>query len=209
MKKRIFIIGAGGLGRGIESYLEMIPKNERDWEIAGFIDESLNALDNVPSDYRILGDINTYNFEVDDRAIIAIGDPKMRENIYNRLKGRVQFFTFVDPRAILGKFVEIEEGCIVLAGCFIATAVKLGKFTVVLEKSIVGHDSVIGDFCSIMPNVDIGGECQIGDRVFLGTSATIIPRRSIVDNVIVGAGSVAFRNIKTGCTVYGNPAQKI
>ncbi len=209
MKKRIFIIGAGGLGRGIESYLEMIPTNERDWEIEGFIDESVHALDRVPSDYKIVGDINTYNFEDKDRAIIAIGDSKMRENIYNRLKGRVQFFTFVDSRAILGKFTQIEEGCIVLAGSFIATAAKLGKFTVVLEKSIVGHDSEVGDFCSIMPNVDIGGECKIGNRVFLGTSATIIPRRSIVEKVIVGAGSVVFRNIKSECTVYGNPAKKI
>jgi len=209
MKKKIFIIGAGGLGRGLESYLEMIPVSQRDWELVGFIDESLNALDGVPSDYRIVGDINTYNFEDNDMALIAIGDPNMREDVYLRLKGRVKFFTFIDPRAILGKFIQIEEGCIILAGCFISNAVKLGKFTVVLEKSIVGHDSEIGKFCSLMPNVDIGGGCKFGDRVFLGTNATIIPRRSIVDDVIVGAGSVVFRNIKSECTVYGNPAKKL
>lgn len=209
MKKRIFIIGAGGLGRGIESYLEMIPIGQRDWELEGFIDESLNALDGMPSDYKILGDINTYSFGENDRALIAIGDPKTRENVYQRLRGRVQFFTFIDPRAIVGKFTNIEEGCIVLAGCFISNAVNLGKFSVVLEKSIVGHDSVVGEFCSLMPNVDIGGGCKIGDRVLLGTNSTIIPRRTIVDNVVVGAGSVVVRNFKNPCTVFGNPAKKI
>lgn len=209
MKKKLFIIGAGGLGRGLASYLEIVPENQRDWELEGFIDESSNALDGVPSDYNILGDINTFNFEDTDLALIAIGDSNTRKDVYLRLKGRVQFFTFIDPRAIIGKFNHIEEGCVILAGCIISNNVKLGKFTAVLEKTIVGHDSVLGEFCSLMPNVDIGGECTIGDKVLLGTNATIIPRRSIVDDVIVGAGSVVIRNIKNKCTVYGNPAKKL
>ncbi len=209
MKKRLFIVGAGGLGRGLESYLEMIPEEKRDWELTGFIDESPTALDNLPTDYKILGDINTYPFEKEDMALIAIGDPHVRRNVYDRLEGRVQFFTFIDSRAILGKFNRIEEGCIILAGCIISNNVKIGKCTIVLEKTIIGHDSELGDFCSLMPNVDIAGGCSLGDNVFIGTNATIIPQRSIADDVIIGAGSVVLRNVRSKCTIFGNPAKKI
>ncbi len=209
MKKKLFIVGAGGLGRGMESYLEKIPEEQRDWELAGFIDESPIALNNYPSDYKILGGINTYQFEETDLAIIAVGDSNIRKDIYLRLKGRVKFFTFIDSRAIIGKFNTIEEGCIILAGSIISNNVKLGKFTTILEKSIVGHDSTLGDFCSLMPNVDIAGGCTLGQNVFVGTNATIIPQRKIGDDVTVGAGSVVLRNFKNKCTIFGNPAKKI
>ncbi|BAX82622.1 acetyltransferase [Labilibaculum antarcticum] len=209
MKKRLFIVGAGGLGRGLESCLENVLENQRDWNLVGFIDESATALDGVYSDYKILGDIDSFQFENDDLAIIAIGDPNTRENIYKRLKGRVNFFTFIEPGAIVGKFNRIGEGCIILAASFISNNVKIGKFTIVLEKSTVGHDSELGDFCSLMPNVDVGGGCYFGNNVFAGTKATIIPRRSIADRVTIGAGSVVVRNIKNSCTVFGNPAKKI
>ncbi|MBI9064243.1 MAG: acetyltransferase [Marinilabiliaceae bacterium] len=209
MKKRLFIVGAGGLGRGLESCLEKVPENLKDWELVGFLDESATALEGVPSDYQILGDIDSFQFKKDDLAIIAIGDPNTRENIYKRLKGRVNFFTFIDPAVIVGKYIRIGEGCIILTGCIINNNAKIGKFTTILEKSIVGHDSELGDFCSLMPNVDIGGGCYFGNNVFAGTKATIIPRRSVADLVTIGAGSVVIRNVKNSCTVFGNPAKKI
>jgi len=209
MKKRLFIVGAGGLGRGLESCLDKVPENQRDWNLVGFLDESAKALEGFPSDYGILGDIDSFQFKNDDLAIIAIGDSNARENIYNRLKGRVNFFTFIDPGAIIGKFNRIGEGCIILTGCTINSNVKIGKFSTIIEKTTVGHDSELGDFCSLMANVDIGGGCYLGNSVFAGTKATIIPRRLIADRVTVGAGSVVVRNIRNSCTVFGNPAKKI
>ena len=44
MKKKLFIIGAGGFGRQLETYLELIPKEKKDWDIAGYIDDNKNAL---------------------------------------------------------------------------------------------------------------------------------------------------------------------
>lgn len=208
-KRRLFIIGAGGSGRGLEYYLGEVPSTQRDWELQGFIDENVNALDGKPSDYTILGDINTFEFEEGDLAVIAVGDPKVRESVYLRLKDRVQFLTYVDSRAIVGKFCEIGEGSLILANCIISNNVKIGKFAFIIEKAIVGHDTVLGDFCSLMPNVDIAGGCTLGNKVLVGTNATVIPMKSIVDEVVVGAGSVVVRNIKEKCTVFGNPAKAI
>ncbi|WP_289054511.1 acetyltransferase [Carboxylicivirga marina] len=209
MKKRLFIIGAGGLGRGLESCLDRIPEDQRDWQIIGFIDESATALDGFKSDYQIIGDIDSYEFATDDWALIAIGDSKTREEVYRRLKGRVHFYTFIDPTAMISKFTQIEEGCLILAGTFINNNVRVGKLSLILENSTVGHDTELGEFCSLMSNVNIGGGCRIGENTFIGTNATVIPRRIITADVTIGSGSVVVRHIKNSCTVFGNPAKKI
>jgi sugar O-acyltransferase (sialic acid O-acetyltransferase NeuD family) len=209
MKKRLFIVGAGGLGRGLESCLDRVPEQHREWDLIGFIDDSPTTLNGYKSDYKILGDIDSYDFTENDWAIIAIGHSDTRKNIYQRLKGRVNFFTYIDPGVVVSKFTEIGEGCIILAGSFVNNNAIVGKFSTILENSTIGHDAHLGDFCSLMANVNIGGGCEIGEDTFIGTNATIIPRRTITEKVTIGSGSVVVRNIKSSCTVFGNPAKKI
>jgi len=47
----------------------------------------------------------------------------------------------------------------------------------------------------------------IGDNVFLGANATILPGITIGDNAIIGAGSVVTKNVVSGAVVCGNPAR--
>jgi acetyltransferase-like isoleucine patch superfamily enzyme len=45
--------------------------------------------------------------------------------------------------------------------------------------------------------------------IFIGSSATIIPKIIIGEYVTVGAGSVVIKNIEKNITVVGNPAKII
>ena len=47
---------------------------------------------------------------------------------------------------------------------------------------------------------------MIGNRVSIGSNATILPVR-IVDDVVIGAGAVVTRDIATPGTYAGNPAR--
>ena len=49
----------------------------------------------------------------------------------------------------------------------------------------------------------------IGDNVFIGANAVVLPGVKIGSNVIVGAGSVVTKNIKDGLVIAGNPAKII
>ena len=51
-------------------------------------------------------------------------------------------------------------------------------------------------------------ETVIGNRVSIGSNATIMPVR-IVDNVVIGAGSVVTGNITAPGTYAGNPARRL
>ena len=48
----------------------------------------------------------------------------------------------------------------------------------------------------------------IGDNVFVGWGATILPGTTIGENTIIGAGAVVSGNIEADFVYAGNPAKK-
>ena len=85
----------------------------------------------------------------------------------------------------------------------------------------------IGDNAFIGPNVSIFTAChpldaearnkfvewaepvKIGDSVWIGGCAVILPGVTIGDNVVIGAGSVVTKDIPSNVVVAGNPAKII
>jgi maltose O-acetyltransferase len=53
------------------------------------------------------------------------------------------------------------------------------------------------------------GKVSIGNRVFIGANAIILPGVIIGNDVIIGAGSVVSSDVPSGCLVAGNPAKII
>jgi sugar O-acyltransferase (sialic acid O-acetyltransferase NeuD family) len=210
-KRRLFIIGAGDFGRELESWLELMPETTKDWYIEGYLDsgQELGEIKDYPSDYKIVGNETYYPFKKNDLVIISIADPATKEVAYNILKGRVAFLTYIAPNAILGKFNQIGEGCIICPNCILTTNIILGNCVTLNVGTQIGHDARIGNFSSLMPNVDIGGDCELGCRVYLGTNSTIVPRKKIADDVKISAGSIVTRSIQSKTVVFGNPAVKL
>ena len=211
-KARLFIIGASHLARELESWISLIPEDERDYELQGFLHNPKNGnpLEGYPSDYTILGDWENFPFKKGDRCIIGVADVEWREKIYNTLKDKVWFMPFIAHNAIVGKFTTIPDGTVICPFCTISTNVKLGNACIFNSGTQIGHDVILGNYCSLMANVDLGGHVTLGDKVFMGTNSTIVPNRKIANDVRIGAGSIVLRNIrKDGITVFGNPAKEI
>lgn len=208
-KRRLFIIGAGGFGRELEVYLDQIPEKDRDWRLAGYIDDNSHALDKFPSDYKVLGSVVDFSFKKSDYVVLAIANNEIKKNVYELLKNKVTFYTFIDKTAIIGKFVEIGEGCVICPNCIVTSNVKLGLCTILNIGTQIGHDTIIGDFCSFMPNVDIGGETIVSNNVYMGTNSTVINRKKICSNIIIGAGAIVVKDISEEGTYVGNPAKRL
>lgn len=210
-KRKLYLIGASHFGREMEQWLELIPESKRDWELEGYLHTftGKSPLENYPTKYEILGPWETFPLTKDDYCIITVADCLWKEKIYNHLKDKISFFTYIAPNAVIGNFNTIEEGTIICPNCVVTTNVKIGKCVTLNIGTQIGHDGTIGDFSSIMPNVDLGGLVQVGKSVFIGSKATIIPKMKVEQNSVIGAGSVVIRKVKTGTTVFGNPAKEI
>ena len=208
-RRQLYIVGAGDFGREMESLLEMTPPHLRDWDIAGYLDDNPQALGKSKSDYKVLGTISDHPLTKNDLAVVTISDGATRERVCNKLKGRVSFLTFVHPSVVMFKYSRIGQGSIVVSNCVISNEVTIGDFVIVNQGTQIGHDSSIGDFSSLMSSVDLGGHCELAEKVFVGTGATIIPGIRVGAGAKVGSGSVVIRPVKPGTTVFGNPAKSI
>jgi acetyltransferase-like isoleucine patch superfamily enzyme len=83
----------------------------------------------------------------------------------------------------------------------------IGEFVVLNLRTTVGHDAIVGAWTTASAHCDIPGFVQMGEGVFLGSRASIIPGRHVGAGATIGAGAVVFGNIAPGVTVFGNPAK--
>jgi sugar O-acyltransferase (sialic acid O-acetyltransferase NeuD family) len=208
MKKKLYLICAGDFGLETEFMLRQNKSFCDEYEIIGFLDDTLRSVDISKSNLKILGTTD-YEFTKDEFVLITTSNPYVKESIYNKLYNKVQFCKFISENVLLASNVNIGEGAIIFANTIISINANIGCFVTINFSCRIGHDVVINDFSSLMCNVDIGGHTKIGKKVFLGTSSTIIQKRKIEDNIVVSAGGLVLRNLTKVGTYVGNPVQLI
>ena len=111
----------------------------------------------------------------------------------------------------VGPFTEIQKGAVIGARS------RVQSHAFICELVTIGEDCFIGHGVMFINDAFAGGgpargkkelwrETVIGNRVSIGSNATIMPVR-IADDVVIGAGSVVTRDIMAAGTYAGNPAR--
>jgi len=95
----------------------------------------------------------------------------------------------------------------------------IGKNCCLTGCTLIGHDASPATFLAelvIKNKVYLPGsrrpyrqKITIGDNVFIGVNAVILPGITIGNNVVIGAGSIVTKNINDNSVVVGNPARVI
>ena len=111
----------------------------------------------------------------------------------------------------VGPFTEIQKGAVIGARSRVQSHAFICELVTIGEDCFVGHGVMfINDaFASGGPargKKELWRETVIGNRVSIGSNATIMPVR-IADDVVIGAGSVVTRDIMAAGTYAGNPAR--
>ena len=111
----------------------------------------------------------------------------------------------------VGPFTEIQKGAVIGARTRVQSHAFVCELVTIGEDCFVGHGVMfINDTFSIGApahgNKELWRETVIGNRVSIGSNATIMPVR-IVDDVVIGAGSVVTRDIMAAGSYAGNPAR--
>lgn len=210
--KNIAIFGVGGFGREVLALIKNINEVKPEWNFIGFFDDGYKK-DKVFNGYPVLGGINDLNnFDSELAVAVSIGNPSIKKKILDKINNpKVYFPTLVHPSVWVGDpdFVKIGKGCILCAGVMITTNVDIKNYVILNLQCTVGHDTVINDYAAFMPSVNISGEVNIGEGVYVGTGAKIINQLKIGEYAIVGAGGVVTKSLPAHCTAVGVPAKPI
>ncbi len=209
--KDIVIVGAGGFGREVKTIIDAINLKNKTYNFLGFYDDTITK-GTLINNFPILGNLKELNdLKTATEVLISIGDPNSKSKIIRSLKNELLIFpTLIHPSVIISDDdVIIDNGSIICAGTIITCNIKIGKFVTLNLMCTVGHDTVIGDYSSFMPSVNISGEVHIEERVYVGTGAKIINKLSIGKATIVGAGAVVSKSLPANCTAVGIPAKPI
>ena len=206
----LIIVGAGGMGREVFSWLSQEIKGKKNHIIKGFLDDNPQALGKLSYPVKVISGIEDYQPSSSESLVVAILDPTTKKRIVESLvhKGS-NFYTLIHPSAIIGRNVSVGKGCVICPGCILTCDITLGDFVFINACSTIGHDTIIKDYTSVNGKVEITGNVNVGKECFFGVGAKVIPERLIGDGSRVGAGSIVIKNVPPGSTVFGNPAKSI
>lgn len=120
---------------------------------------------------------------------------------------------FIDRDAVIGPYTEIQRGVKIGAGTKVQSHAFICELVEIGQKCFVSHGVMfINDKFS--KGGPAGGDRSqwkntvVGNRVSIGSNATILPVH-ICDDVVIGAGAVVTKNITEPGIYAGNPAKKI
>lgn len=207
---KIAIVGSGGFAREILTLIDDINQRQLTYEIVGFVDsDTLKLIHGYP----VIGDDEYINNTQEAISVVlAVGEPHLKRKIRNKYTNPlVKFPTLIHPSVLIGNkdSINIGEGCIICAGCILTTDIEIKDFVTLNLMCTVGHDTKIDNYCSFMPSVNISGEVNVNEGVYVGTGAKIINQLEIGNNTIVGAGAVVAKSLPADCTAVGVPAKPI
>ncbi|MDG4949873.1 acetyltransferase [Weeksellaceae bacterium KMM 9724] len=207
----MLVVGAKGFAKEVLNILLL--KNEMK-DLVFFDDVNQDGPDFLFDQFPILKSIEeakNYFKTIDNRFTLGVGFPQVRYKLYHKfIELGVNPYTLISPNSDLGDFeVKISDGVSIAYHCAISNSVSIGKGSFINAKTIIGHDSRIGEFCEICPSVNIAGHIDIGDYTFIGTGAIIYPNVKIGSNVAITAGSVVRKNVPDNSIVHGFPAKII
>ena len=146
--KSLLIIGAGGYGQLVKEIAEMIGYKKID-----FLDDNSR---------EAIGKINEIE-EIEGRyggSIVAIGNPEIREKIFERLKKPI---TLIHPKAVVSKSAAVGAGCVIEVRAVVSANAEVKRGTFICAGAIVNHNSVVGEFAQLDCNAVVACENYVPD----------------------------------------------
>lgn len=131
---------------------------------------------------------------------------KLRLNLIGKISNRKKqkdIITILRERGVsIGENVDIIDSYI--DGCH-GRLVSIGNNVTITGARILTHDASTKKFIGYSKI----GYVTIGNNVFIGNGAIILPGTKIGNNVIIGAGTVVASDVLDNSVMVGNPAKRL
>lgn len=177
------MVGAGGFGRVV---LEHAIKQ---YECAFLDDGPLTCVDGVSVVGRIADLEKLYpGYRL---VCVTIGNNALRERIYKRAAEiGYEFPNLIVPSAYISPHARLGRGVIVLNNAVVQNHTICGDGVILNPGVELHHDSTVGNHCLIYTNSVVRSLAQVGDRVWIGSTATIATGARVPSDSVVRDGAV-------------------
>lgn len=208
--KKLVLVGGGAFSRELINWIYDLQDNGIQLEILGFLDSSREALAGFSYNLQYLGEVDSYKPAPDEYLLMGIGDPIAKERLFHKFKEvGANFFTLIHPKAVVARTALIGEGVVVCPSAFVSADAVVGDLVAINGCASVGHDAKVGAFSTLSSHVDLTGWVNVGERVFMGSGARVIPKKRVGDGATVGAGAVVMMHVPENAVVYASPARRL
>ena len=191
----IVILGAAGLSKEFYYYVKRACPHITEYIFVNDLDDGQTMLDIDGQEFKVVKD---WNFETKYDFIVAVGKPSIKKQLVKKAldSGLKPHKTIVDPSSIVLMGLEnIGFGGMISPGCVVTSNIKLGNYVTLNLNTTVGHDTIIGDYCTTNPGVHISGQITMGECNEFGTGCIVRDRLIIGSNKTFGAQTAVVKNI--------------
>lgn len=197
--KRIVIVGGGGFGRELNSYIkaDLAAGRLNGFSLAGLLDDNPDCeLAGKSPELTYLGSITGFKPQGNEVFVIAIGKASIRRKIFEEIKRRhLALFTYVHSSALVMSEAALGEGTVVCPNTIINVGAKLGDNVAVNVFCSIGHGASIGSHAVLSPYCALSGESKLGECSFMGTRATLFPGVVMGNGCIVDSHSAVRQSV--------------
>jgi len=212
MQKKIIIIGSGGHSAEIDDYFQYAKKKDPDFDLVlhGFIDDNHRNYQHYDFTAPFLGDIQSHQVQSDCFYIMGIANLKYRKPIIeNFLSKGALFINFIHPDAYISPSSTIGNGVVIAPGVNIGPKVTVGDFTLINARASIGHDSKVGMYNFICPNVCFSGFTIAGEENLFGINSATIPGVVVGNRNKIAAGMTLDKNVGDDEVVFYRYKEKV
>lgn len=181
--EKLLLVGAGGFGRVVLEHATVI------YDCAFLDDGEATIVDDVP----VIGKTSEMAsfYPEYKRLLVTIGNNKLRERLYREAATiGFSFPNIIHPSAYVSPRAHIGSGCVILNNAVVQNNAKCGDGCILNPGVELHHDSSIGSYCLIYTNSVVRSLTTVGNRVWIGSTATVSTSAVVPDDMTIGDGSV-------------------
>jgi acetyltransferase EpsM len=189
----MIIFGAGNLGKHV---IDQLTQDNYIGDLL-FFDEECSK-NSIYDRFKIIDDwqnLNSILESSDNSFFIAVGNPRVRQKILNRIKHGNYTSLISNNVGVVSTYSNIGEGSMIQPGCCISHNVEIGKSCLIHANTLIGHDVEIENFVTIGSNVNILKGVKIGSFSVISPNVLIYPNVKIGQNVFLSPGVIVKSDI--------------
>jgi len=213
MKLKVVIMGASGDGLVVAQTIRDIERYDKSMQVIGFLDDGLEA-ESIIYGLPVLGGLASWS-DLNENTLFIPALHKLKK-MFLRKKLLEQlgvpedrWATVIHPTAKIADDVAVGYGSFVASNVTIQPGATVCCFASIRAGANLGHNAIIDSYCYIGPNATLCGGAQIEEGVHIGPNAVVVDGIVVGHYAIVGAGSVATKNITAFDVCFGVPARKV